>query len=418
MKETVLEAKHGSLLSFSWLYNSFGNHIKSGAGYSIGAGVAGVTSLHSEPPIQGNQPLITLPLSPKPTEAYTGHATQHWRHNHSYFLAHYVMPDGLTERLIAYRPNGNDIRFIEEDGIFVAQANRDWRITKELNDDSIQIGWRLAVGNLTEHYDSAGRILRIEDISGHSLTYTYHVDGTQQKSITDENGSTLSLNYADGQLAEVIQNQNTSYQFEYYADGMLKSITFPGNDSPKKTYLYEDPRFPGALTSVIDESGNMYSNYTYDSQGRAVRTEYSYGTNSVNVDYIDNNTRRITNALGKKTTYHFSDIGNSLRITSIEGEASANCVASHKSYTYNEDGFVASETDWEGNTTVYTRDDLGRELSRTEASGTPSERTTITEWYSDLNLPAKITTPESVTTYSYDENDRLLSKQIEPISGL
>ncbi|MCX2836385.1 DUF6531 domain-containing protein [Microbulbifer thermotolerans] len=416
-RETIFEANGDFPLTFSWLYNSFGNHQKTGAGYSVGAGVSGETAVHTEQPLADDEQPISLPLDKDPTQEYTGSSSEHWRHNHSYFLAYYTLPDGDTERLIAYRPDGSDLHFADEGGIFVALANRDWRVSKEFDENQVHMGWTLEVAGRIEKYDTAGRILRVENEQGQGITYTYDEEGVHQESIADDNGNSITLDYTDGNLSQIARNDGTVYGFAYNANGLLQSITFPGSDNPQRVFLYEDSRFPNALTGVTDESGNVFSTFVYDEQGRAIRTEHNGGADSVEVDYVDANTRRLTNALGKQTTYHYTEVNGVKLITEIEGEASANCAAANKAYTYDDNGFIASETDWEGNLTTYTRDNLGRELSRTEAAGTPEARTILTEWHSEFNLPVKITTPESITEYSYDSSGRLMGQKVTPVAS-
>jgi len=79
---------------------------------------------------------------------------------------------------------------------------------------------------------------------------------------------------------------------------------------------------------------------------------------------------------------------------------------------YDTSGFLASKTDWQGNTTTYIRNAKGQELSRTEAAGTPDERTIITQWHATFNLPTKVTEPGRETTYDYDANGNLLSQSV------
>lgn len=422
-EELVFETSGDFPITFSLLYNSFGNHRKTGAGYSVGSKIVagggtvllGDTILHTEPPIVDGAARISLPLDINPYISYTGNSTEHWRHNHSYFLGHYVMADGITERLIAYRPDGSDFHFVEDNGSFVALANRNWRITKGLDGNQELIGWTLRQDGRIEKYDTGGRILRIENQQGKGLTYTYDSQGKQLETITNDNGKGISLDYTDGKLTGVFHQAIAWYWLAYNENGLLESISFPGG--AQKTFRYEDSRFPNALTGVTDEAGRVYSTFTYDDQGRAIRTEHNGSAEAVDVEYVDTNTRRLTNALGKSTTYTFSDVGNGKRITSIDGEASVNCAAANKGYTYDANGFVASETDWEGNVTTYTRDNLGRELIRTEAAGTASEQAITTEWHSELNVPVKVTTPEDVTVYTYDSSGRLLGKKVTPVAG-
>ncbi|MEW8057605.1 MAG: RHS repeat domain-containing protein, partial [Candidatus Thiodiazotropha sp.] len=99
----------------------------------------------------------------------------------------------------------------------------------------------------------------------------------------------------------------------------------------------------------------------------------------------------------------------------IEGDRCTTCSSGGtQAYTYDTNGFVASKTDWEGNITTYTRDAQGRELSRTEASGTPNARTVTTTWDTSLNKPLVITEPDRITEYTYDANGRRLSANQRP----
>ncbi len=417
-RETIFAASGDFPLTFSWLYNSFGNRRKTGAGFSVDTDYTGETVIHVEPPITSRRQLdFELPLDNSLSGKYIGGAANHWRHNHSYFLAHYTLADGVTERMIAYRPNGSDLHFADESDTFVALANRDWQVTKDLDENQEHIGWTLKVDGRIEKYDTAGRILRVENEQGKGITYTYDRNGVYQQSIADDNGNSITLAYTDGKLTQITRNDGTVFGFAYNANGLLQSITFPGSASPQRVFRYEDSRFPNALTGVTDEAGKVYSTFAYDDQGRAIRTEHNGGAESVGVEYVDANTRRLTNALGKQTTYHYADVNGVKRIASVDGETSANCAAANKGYTYDANGFVASETDWEGNVTTYTRDSLGRELTRTEAAGTPSARTITTEWHPTLNVPAKVITPESVTNYSYDSSGHLLGQKVTPVAN-
>ncbi|WP_444930499.1 hypothetical protein ACJJIF_01545 [Microbulbifer sp. SSSA002] len=387
---------------------------KSGAGYTINFVYPGETVTYAEAPVEESEYTFSLPLDEDSVSEYTGSATDNWRHNHSYFLAYYILPDGETERVIAYRPDGSDLHFSDEDGTFIGEANRDWRIAKELDESGELSGWKLEIGGRIETYDTAGRVLRVENQQGEGISYTYDDSGVYQSAIADDNGNSVDLTWSDGKLIQITRNDGSVYKFAYADDDLLKTITFPGDENPQRTFRYEDDRFPNALTGVTDEAGKVYSTFTYDDQGRAIRTEHSDGAESIDVEYIDDYTRRTTNALDKQTTYNYTEIDGVKRITSVDGEASANCAAANKGYTYDANGFVASETDWEGNTTTYTRDNLGRELTRTEGLGAAESKVVVTEWHDSFNVPVKISTSEDVVEFAYDSSGHLLSKKITP----
>lgn len=60
-----------------------------------------------------------------------------------------------------------------------------------------------------------------------------------------------------------------------------------------------------------------------------------------------------------------------------------------------------------GNPTTFTRDGLGRELSRNEATGTPEERTTTTTRDTLTGKPLSISRQGQLATYTYDTDGRL-----------
>ncbi len=87
----------------------------------------------------------------------------------------------------------------------------------------------------------------------------------------------------------------------------------------------------------------------------------------------------------------------------------------NKAYGYDADGFRTSKTDWNGNTTTYTRNAQSQELSRTEAADTPVARTITTDWHPDFTLPIHITEPDPVTEFTNDTEGRQLSKQVRAV---
>ena len=85
---------------------------------------------------------------------------------------------------------------------------------------------------------------------------------------------------------------------------------------------------------------------------------------------------------------------------------------------YDASGYLSSLTDVDGVTTTYRHDARGLELSRTEAIGTPQERTVTTDWHPRFRLPVRIAEPGRVTEYRYGTNGRLLTKRItDPATG-
>ncbi|MES9888923.1 MAG: hypothetical protein ABW140_19135 [Candidatus Sedimenticola sp. 6PFRAG1] len=185
-------------------------------------------------------------------------------------------------------------------------------------------------------------------------------------------------------------------------------------DNPRRLYHYEDNRFPGHLTGITDENGNRAATWSYDDQGRAISSEHGDGIDHHTVIYNADGSTTIINPLGKETTYHYEIIQGMPRVVRVEGAPTEHCEGANKSYSYDSSGFLISKTDWSGNTTTYTRSERGLELRRTEAAGTPEERTTITEWHPDFHKPIRVIEPGKTINFTYDEYGRLLTRQVQP----
>lgn len=276
-------------------------------------------------------------------------------------------------------------------------------------------GWRYTtLDDQVEDYDTQGRLTKISNRAGLAHIYSYDVSSI---TITDDFGRSLVLSQnVSGVITGFTDPDGNQYTYNYDNNGNLASVSYP-NGGGTRTYHYEDSSFPNGLTGITDENGGRFATWSYDSVGRAINSEHNDGAENITIDYtyLDNSTdprSTVTNALGKQTTYHFITLNGVRKVTQVEGHASSNCVAANKAYTYFTDGTVQSKTDWEGNTTVYTRDVKGRELDRTEASGTPEQRVIRTEWHTTFNLPIKITEPEKETVFSYDGNGNELTRVV------
>jgi RHS repeat-associated protein len=109
----------------------------------------------------------------------------------------------------------------------------------------------------------------------------------------------------------------------------------------------------------------------------------------------------VTDALGTTRKFTFKTIWGVARTASVSQPCSS-CGNTSQSTTYDTHGNITSRTDFNGVQTTYSYD-LARNLetSRTEAAGTPEQRTITTEWHPTFRLPARIAEPKRRTTYVY-----------------
>lgn len=307
------------------------------------------------------------------------------------------------------RPNGSMLSF--------EKVNDEWRPLGRYEGRLITLnegGWQFITpnGNI-ERYSAIGLLTSVAHIDGTLYTLNYGIKRELQ-SVESSRGGVLRFRYADNLISEVVAPGIEHLRLSYTGSGVLEKVI--RQDGSYRRYHYGDSRFPAHLTGITNEDGEQYASWLYDNMGRAIFSGHAAGMDQYTFTFQDHSST-VTGPLGKQTTYHYEYIFGARRLTSVEGHVAANCAAANKSYDYYPNGTLKSKTDWSGNVTTYERDGFGREISRTEAAGTSDARTITTEYHPTLNLPVRIIVPGRVEVMTYDEQGRLLSKNIQPVSA-
>jgi YD repeat-containing protein len=269
--------------------------------------------------------------------------------------------------------------------------------------------------NRVEQYSVQGQLLARHwaDGSSISLDYSTSSDLTYPntgllKSVTDQFGRKLVLAYsADSRLASLTDPAGGIYSFTYDSSGNLTTVSFP--DGHQKRYWYNEPAFnPNAqanvLTGITDENGNRIGTYTYDGAGYAIRTEAAGGVNGYDFNYFSPGYgTSVTDPLGTHRTYSFATINNAIQLTSLSQPAGAGSSAASSTITYDANGNISSQTDFDGNLKTYSYD-LSRNLEtqRVEASGTASAHTISSAWHPNWYLKIKQAEPKKLMIWVYN----------------
>ena len=331
-----------------------------------------------------------------------------------------ILPN--TNSLHFYLRPGS-IRLVRENGSTVSfglSTNNKYRALGDERgqlvavDNAAPIAWRFTTrsGDI-EDYSADGKLLSITATNGTKQELFYDVNTGLLSSVKDSTGRELLFAYTGNQLSSVTVDGNKTTSYAYNSLGLITTVTRPDNTT--RIYHYEDTRFPTALTGITDERGKRYATWTYDAQGRAISSEHAGGAEKTLLAFNADGSTTVTNALSKQTIYRFSDIAGARRVTKVEGQPTANCAGANQDYTYTNEGWIASKTDWKGIKTTYQYNTLGQETSRTEAFGTPEARTITTEWHPTLFVRTKVTEPEKETMYNYDANGHLLNQIIHAL---
>jgi len=171
---------------------------------------------------------------------------------------------------------------------------------------------------------------------------------------------------------------------------------------------------PYALTAVVDEDGNTYQTWSYDQFGRGLTNQVGGSANLTTLTYNDSDgSRTVTNALGVVDTYTFTISLDAPRVTGISRAATSTTAAATETSSYDANGYLNSETDWNGNQTTYVNDSHGDPTTINEAVGSSVARTTTIVYDPTwVHLPDTITTPGLTTSFTYDGSGEVLTKTL------
>ena len=304
------------------------------------------------------------------------------------------------------RPDGSSYRF-ELDGSH--WINRlDGSVTLEASGTN----WIFTDRDDTrETYNASGQLIAITQRNGQIETLAYDLstaqggdgDNSTLDRVTGPFGHRLTFSYdGSGRLASVTTPDGT-VQYAYDAAGNLVSVTDP--DTTVRNYVYDQPDLNHHLTGIIDENGDRYATWAYDTTGRAILSEHAGGKERVQFAYNADGTTTLTTGNGATRNYVYTTAQGERKLSMVVGDVCGTCPGGNiADRTYDANGFPDEVIDHNGNITQTVRNTRGLTETLIEAKGTPEQRTTTTLWHPTWRLPTKITTPKNVTDYIYDAN--------------
>lgn len=332
----------------------------------------------------------------------SGRFGANWRHHYERQVE---IVSGTVVRL--RRQDGKAYKFTLANGQWSANGS----VGVRLESLGANAGWRVTTArDDIELYGANGELTRITARNGLTQDMAYTAGGLLN-TVTDSFGHQLRFEYdAQGRIATVTDPAGQLYRYTYDAAGNLVSRQTPENRTD--TYLYENPGFPHALTGVMDGNGVRTDTTWYDEKGRAVSSEADNGINRLTVAYGEANSASVTDLRNVTHGFTYELVEGVLKATGMT-RSCPTCGTATRSFTRDANGNITSRTDYNGIRTTYEYD-LTRNLetSRTEAVGTPQQRTVTTEWHATLNVPVKITEPGRVTAMAYDGNGNMTSLSV------
>ncbi len=254
---------------------------------------------------------------------------------------------------------------------------------------------------------TAGKLSSVTDPIGRQIAFSYDNNG-YLASIQDAKGNVTSFQYgttdADDGLITSIELPRGNMIFNDYQQRKLRSTRV--NDGPPTTIDLSLDYEGGNSSSTLMQPLNRTSFYTQ--YGFNLDNRITHITNHVDKDntysYDDPNdgsliTSVMDNITGTQTNYSYTNAGS---LATLEIPMLETGLVSQQQYFYNDNGSLASFTDFYGNTTSF--DYLGWKVTSVEDA--LGNTTTIS--YNDHGAPETITDPMGkVTQYEYNQYGNL-----------
>ena len=272
----------------------------------------------------------------------------------------------------------------------------------------------------TYRYDNAGQLVKIihPDLSEVKLAYD---EVGRTKTATDELNKTFTYQYDPGcgcsdRLAKIIDPNGNSITYTYDAAGRRISFTDAANRETRYTY---DVRNRLTKTTFAD---NTFAEATFDGMGRLLTSTDQEGRVTRFAHDDVGNLLSVTDAQGATTQYAYDALNNLLssrdansRTTRFEYDVLNRLIkrvlplGMAELYTYDQVGNLATRTDFKGKQTSYEYDSMNRlTAQRPDASlGEPA----VLYSYTGTGMRRSMTDASGTTTYTYDQRDRLITKQ-------
>ncbi len=263
-------------------------------------------------------------------------------------------------------------------------------------------------------YDAVGR-----------LRFTLHPDATPA---TTDNPYTETVYDLTGRVTDSYDELRNRTRVVYFPDGTpdggrrKESIQVLSTGNLITSYQYDQA---GNVRFVTDPRGNTVETQ-YDDHGRPTTVHYPAtdehpATQSTTTYNVLGQRIATTDQEGKITRYHYDGLGRLVEVRQYLDSATAasdsdySLPATHSSllltsYSYDELGNQLSQTDARGNVTNYRYDSLGRRTSRI----LPDNATETLHYDAWGNLWKRTDFKGFTTTFLYDTLNRLTEKQADP----
>jgi RHS repeat-associated protein len=284
------------------------------------------------------------------------------------------------EDAMIYQDNGSTVAFRRFEG---EEWESDPWVQAKLSEEGSTYVYTLPDQHKLK-FNSAGRLISETDGNGNSLTMSYDPEEEELlESVADGAGRKLTFNYNEEGFVESVKDpMGHTVKYTYESDN-LKSVTEPGESSPRWQFEY-DPSHQ--MTSETDGRGHLVT-MEYDGDHRVIsqtdamkrKHQWKYGDGMTT----------ITEPNGSTMVELFDEAELPTKITHAWGTS----LEATTKYGYNDSLDLVAVTDPNKHTTTYAYDSTGDRTSATDANGNKTDWT-----YNSAHEVETIATPKGERT--------------------
>jgi RHS repeat-associated protein len=289
-----------------------------------------------------------------------------------------------AEHLTVYQSNASVVTFRRDfQGKWSAAPSVESTVTEEGGN------YRFTLPDQTlQTFNSAGQLISETDRNGNTIKLTYWPENESLiESVSDSDGHKLTYTYnEEGCVGSVKDSDGNTVKYTYES-GTLKSVTEPGESSPRWQFEYDSSH---QMTTETDgRSHTLTTEYNSSHQVIAQtdpmerKRKWSYFKTETGSETT------ITEPNGSTTVEQFNAALLPKSITHAHGTA----LAATTTYEYNGALDLTSVTDPDKHITTYTYDGAGDRTSATDANGNQTKWT-----YNGAHEVESITTPKGEKT--------------------
>lgn len=372
-----------------------------------------------------------------------------WRHTYDRKIDYHreILIDGsVSEWVVLTRQDGKIFLFVKHDESWVPDDNVKDKLFEQNGPDGQPAYWVYfdTHSNAEETYDKNGNLdsINYQDGLRVNLTYSSTKYGTGMgkvlSSVRDSSGREITFTYnKDNYITSISLPDGNYIKYKYKNSScdpsglLLSGVEY--QDGSSKDYGYDKVRscseFSDAyLSEIKDESGSPFASFLYEAEAdvpydpsvhvllrRAIASSHAEGTDKHEFTYQSNGDVRVTYPEGSAALLSFVNRKGSILLSSVDAPCNPVCKQPARVRNYDDDGYLTSLLDFNGNITETRFDNEGLLVEKVGARAQSSQRTTNFTWDNALRMPLSQVVRDaegrivSGTAWSYNDRGQVLA---------